>query len=216
MKCKQLKKIEQYHHDGLKDDEFEFIKNHLEECRECTSFLARLKSSEQVLSKVKAYKPVLENPMAFKHEILSQIPSENKRSVFDEIAKLIDTIVYVLVQPVTRYSFVTAAVIIFGVFIYQQTILVQKIGSLEKRMESNVPSGESKNSNRKNIEAFFKKRSGIKADDSEFNELLDDYRLLLIKHKALLKTLKNNYPETYKDITKQLEEAELLPDNINI
>jgi hypothetical protein len=83
-------------------------------------------------------------------------------------------------------------------------------------METNVPSGKSKNSNRKNIEAFFKKRSGIKADDKEFNELLDDYRLLQIKHRVLLKTLKKNYPETYKDIIKELEEAELLPENINI
>lgn len=223
MKCNQQEKIESYHKGELHGEELIAIEQHLEICADCQEYLAELKVQEQVLSKVRSFKPELAHPETFRNEILGKIQPKQRWNLAHGFlpirqagSMLFDGLVSILVQPVTRYSFISAAVIIFGVFIYQQTIIVQKIGSLEERMESNVKIGDSKLNSRKNVEAFFKKRSGTKESDVDYNELLEDYRLLLLKHKVVLKALKEKYPETYKDILKELETAELLPENVNI
>lgn len=216
MKCKHQKKVENYHVGEISKEDLDSLREHLKTCAECKEYLGELKYNDQVLAGVKSYKPSLNNPVAFRNEILENIKPRKSRSFFDELSKMLDAFIFVLVQPATRYSFITAALLIFGVFIYQQTIIVQKIGSLEKRMEASAKSGDIKSSSLKNVEAFFKKRSGVKTEDKEFNELLDDYRTLQIHHKVLLKVLKERYPETYQDIMKELEEADLIPENINI
>jgi len=217
MKCKQLKKIELFHKGGLNNGEVVIVRKHLDGgCSECTNYLNELKQYDRIVVQVKSFNPELENPGTFRNEILERIQPRKKWSIAHELNKVLDSIIYILIQPATRYSFITAALLIFGVFIYQQTIIVQKIGSLEKRIETKQDAGDLINPSRKTVEAFFKKRSEMKTEDREFNELLDDYRLLQIKQKVLLKVLKEKYPETYRDIIKELEAAELLPENINI
>lgn len=216
MKCKQLKKIKPYHKGELKDHESDFIKQHLNVCSDCKKYFFELNVYDQVLSQVKSYKPQLANPSAFRNEILDNIHPRKKWSMYNELTKLLDSIIFILIQPATRYSFITAAILIFGVFIYQQSIIVQKIGSLEKRMESNMKTGDSKSLNRKNVENIFDKRSELKDEDKEFNELLDDYRKLQKKHKVLLKVIKERYPEAYQELLKELDRVEFLVDNITI
>jgi len=216
MKCKQQKKVDNYHSGELNEQDHNFIKEHLNSCTECKAYLGELKYKDKVLTRVKSFKPELPNPVAFRNEVLDNIKARKSWSIYTELTKLLDSFIFILVQPATRYSFITAAVLIFGVFIYQQTIIVQKIGSLEERLESNVRSGNTKTSSLKNLEAFFKKRSVLKIEDKEFIELLEDYSLLQIQHKVLLRVLKERYPETYQEIMKELEEAKLLPENINI
>ena len=223
MHCKYHKKIEAYHHGMLKEQVSEQIRAHLQECRDCSGYLAELKTTDQIIEKVKDFSPVLQNPGTFKNEILSKIEKRKKRNVSNTVFLWIDKLIYALVHPVTRYSFISAAVIIFGVFIYQQTIIVQKIGSLEKRMETSVKSDDTRLNDKKSqpgrltgIEALIKKRPGSTAGDVEFNELLEDYQLLLLKHKILLRSLRKKYPETYQEIIRELEKAKLLPENVNI
>lgn len=216
MKCKHQREIENYHGEEISKGDLSFINEHLKTCVECREYLEGLKYNDQVLAAVKSFKPELANPMEFRNGILDNIKPRKSRRFFDELSKMLDAFIFVLVQPATRYSFVAAALLIFGVFIYQQTIIVQKIGSLEKRIEASPKRGDVKSSNLKSIEAFFKRRSGVKTADKEFNELLDDYRSLQIHHKVLIKVLKERYPETYRDIMKELEEADLMPENINI
>ena len=212
MECKQQKKVEQYHDGDLSNQEADFIKSHMEGCPDCREYLKSLHAQERVLSHMKTFQPVLENPKAFKQEVLKQIENQKRRSAREEINKIGDTIMYILLQPVTKFSFAAAAIVIFGVFIYQQMVIVQKIGSLEKRMESNVAPADTRISSWKYLETYLKKRPGGKSD---YNELLEDYRLLQIQHKVLLKALKNKYPDVYQDIVKELEKAELMPANIN-
>lgn len=216
MKCNQQEKIESYHKGELQGEALTFVSQHLENCSECQTHLAELEALESVLTKVKEFQPELANPGAFRNEILEKVRPKQQGSFIHGLSMLLDHLISLLVHPVTRYSFISAAVIIFGVFIYQQTIIVQKIGSLEKRMETSVKDKDSNPVNRKGVEAFFKKRSGIKTGDMEFNELLEDYRLLLLKQRVLLKALQEKYPDTYKDILKELEKAEMLPENVNI
>ena len=158
---------------------------------------------------MKVFKPELVNPGKFRNEILGKIESKQKGDLLYDVSSLLDHVIALLVHPVTRYSFISAALIIFGVFIYQQTVIVQKISSLEKRMEVKPLRGKS-------IDAFFKRRSSENTEDKEFNDLLDDYRLLMLKHRVLLKSLKEKYPEAYNEVLKDLKDADLLSENINI
>ena len=217
MKCNQHKKVESYHNGELHGIELKTFLAHLENCSSCSSDLMELEQYDQVMVQAKAYRPELSNPETFKNEILHGISVRQKPQKTHGLKRIVDGLISILVQPVTRYSFISAAVIIFGVFIYQQTIIVQKIGSLEKRMETNVRGENAQaTTTRKNVETFIKNRPGTQAGDLEYNELLQNYRLLLIEHKVLLKVLQEKYPETYEDILKQLEEANLLEENINI
>ena len=216
MNCKQLKKIELFHRGELDNGEVFIVEEHLDGCAECTNYLNELKQYDRVLVQVKSFNPELENPHGFRDEVLERIEPRKNWSIAYEGKKVLDSIIYILIQPATRYSFITAAVLIFGVFVYQQTIIVQKIGSLEKRIETNQNARDLTIPSRRTAEAFFKKRSEMKAQDREFNRLLNDYRLLQIKQKVLLKVLKEKYPEIYQDILDELEATDLLPENINI
>ena len=157
MNCKHQRKVENYHREEISEEDLSFINEHIETCEKCREYLGELKYKDQVLTSVKSFKPTLANPAAFRNEILDNIKPRKRRRVFDELSKMLDAFIFVLVQPATRYSLVTAALLIFGVFIYQQTIIVQKIGSLEKRMEASPKSDDPKSSSLKNVEAFFKK-----------------------------------------------------------
>ena len=216
MKCKQLKKIELFQKGELTSGEVPFIRKHLDGCSECKNFLNELGQYDYIVARIKSYDPELENPGMFRNEILERIQPRNKWRIASEFNKVLDKIIYILIQPATKYSFITAALLIFGVFIYQQTIIVQKIGLLETRLETKQDVGDFKKPSRKTVEAFFKKRSGLKKEDKEFNELLDEYRSLQIKYSMLLRAIKLKYPESYEDILNGLEEADLLPENFNI
>lgn len=216
MKCNRQKEIEPFLSGELHGQELTSISNHLEQCEDCQTYLEQLREHKEFIRKVKVFKPELANPGEFRNEILGKIKPRQEGNFLYEVSSLVDHIIALLVHPVTRYSFISAAVIIFGVFIYQQTIIVQKISSLEKRMETNIDPSETSQQRNKSIEAFFKRRSNEKIEDKEFNELLDDYRLLMLKQKVLLKALQEKYPDAYKDILKDLEEADLLLENINI
>ena len=201
----------------------EQMRSHLQECLDCSDYLAELKATDQIISKVKDFNPVLENPGIFKNEVLSKIEEKTKRNESNVLSLWIDKLIFTLVHPVTRYSFISAAIIIFCIFIYQQTIIVQKIGSLEKHMETAATNDDIRSSGKKSqpgrltgIEGLIKKRPGSTVGDVEFNELLEDYRLLLLKHNVLLKIIQKKYPEAYEDIIMQLEKVELLPENVNI
>ncbi|MCG8309366.1 MAG: zf-HC2 domain-containing protein [Cytophagales bacterium] len=217
MNCKQLQKIENYHEGKLQTEELNFVKKHLESCDECRRYLDELKSQALLLSRIKNFKPTLINPVAFRNEVLDQIQSKRNRYLVVRASRFVNSIIFILTQPITRYSFITAAIVIFGVFIFQQTIIVRKIESLEKRMGSNIVAKESGRPGRKNVDAFFKGRMEVQSDSDEaFRELLGNYRSLQIRYTVLLKMLKEKYPATYQEILKELEEAELLPENINI
>ena len=216
MKCKQLKKIENYYRGGLTDLELAFIQEHLETCDVCSGYLNELKYHDQFLSRVKNIRPELQDPVTFRNEILSNIKPVKKWSARQEFIKVIDTIIFILLHPAARYSFITAALLIFGIFIYQQTIIVQKIGSLEKRIEVNTKNHDSQSSNRMNIEAFLKKQDVEKISNQEFDDLLNNYRLLQIKYKVLIKLLKEKHPETYREFFKEEDVENNLSANTEI
>lgn len=216
MKCNQLKNVESFLKGELDEKDAATLQVHLAHCNACSDYYAELIYKEKLLPKLKGFKPTLENPADFRSEILGKIQSGKRLNLSYRLSSLIDNLIFIIVKPVTKYSFMTAALVIFGVFIYQQAIIVGKIDSLEKRREYNVKSEVQSMTSRKNVEALLKKRSGIKSLDKEFNELLEDYSSLQIKHRILLRILKEKYPDTHRDIVKEMEAVQLLPEDLNI
>jgi hypothetical protein len=206
MTCRYSKKVEKYHNGRLDEQGVATIENHLETCDICSGQLNELKRSDQLLSKIKSIEPQLANPFNFRNEILANLKQKNKRSYKYDLMKVFDTIIYILLQPATRYSFISAAMVFFGIFVYQQSIIVQKIDTLEQRMEFSAQGRKSKSSDQDNMEILsrYKDREEERLDDIE--NLLDNYQLLQIKYRFLIRTLKEKYPDTYNEIARIIEE----------
>lgn len=216
MKCNYRKKIEKYHDGSLGEKESAIISKHLESCQSCQQYLNELEYFNLRIAQLKSFNPELVNPGGFKNEILSKIKPRQQNVFRNEIMRVIDAVIMVLVQPATRYTFITAAIVFFGLFVYQQSNIVQKIDTLEKRLESNIQHEDSQVSSRKNIEAFLKREVVEKQQNKDFDELLQDYSQLQIKYKVLIKVLQEKYPETYKDLVEEMDEELILLPNINI
>lgn len=216
MKCNYRKKIEKYHDGSLAEKDFAIISKHLDTCTACQQYLSELEYFDRRIVQLKSFKPELINPDGFRNEVLNKIKPRQQNVVRNEIMRVIDAVIMVLVQPATRYTFITAAIVFFGLFVYQQSSIVQKIDSLEKRLESNIQHEDSQVSNRKNIENFLKREVVEKQQDKDFEELLQDYSQLQIKYKVLIKVLKEKFPETYEDLIKEMDEELILFPNINI
>lgn len=216
MKCKYQKYVESYHKGKLEDKDSDQMRTHLQACLICSDYLAELKATDHILAKVKRFGPVLENPGKFKNEIFTKIEKRKKRNENTVLSQWIDKLIYVLIHPVTRYSFVTAALLIFSVFLYQQMVIVKKIGALEKRMEAKSGGEIVSESNRKRIEVLFRKGNNLNPHEYEFEELTNRYQNLEIKHRVLLKMLKEKYPEAYQDVLDDLKSIELLNEELEI
>lgn len=214
MTCRYSKKIEQYYDGRLDEQEVATIENHLGTCITCSKQLNEMKRSDQVLARIKSVKPEVANPITFRNEILANLKPKAKRNYRYELMKVFDTIIYVLLQPATRYSFITAAVIFFGIFVYQQSIIVQKIDTLEQRMELRAQARKSKRFDQDDLEILsrYKDREGERP--GEIENLLDNYQLLQIKYRFLIRTLKEKYPETYDEIVRIIEEEKSASANL--
>ena len=200
MKCKYLGKVEKFYENKLSDHEIIIINKHLETCSICSDFLKELEYNDQFLAQMKLVQPDLADPVNFRHEVLSKIQLKPRMVFRNDIRHMIEAIIYILVQPATRFTFISTAVLFFGLFVYQQSMLVQKIGSLEKRMETNINTRNSQSFIRGKLEVLSKYQE-IKPEQTEdIKNLLNDYRLLQIQYRFLVKTLKDAYPETYNEL----------------
>lgn len=206
MNCRYHEKIERYHDGRLKEQENVAIENHLETCHICRKYLGELEYKDQFLLKIKSVNPELADPDKFRNEILSNVKPKMKWSFKYNLMNVFDPVLFVLLQPATRYSFISAAIIFFGIFVYQQSTIVQKIDSLEQRMETSINGRKTNISNRDHTEILSKYQEREKEGVDEIENLLDNYQLLQIKYRFLIRTLKDKYPETYDEIVRIIEE----------
>lgn len=216
MECKYIGKIEKLYENKLGDQEISIINKHIETCNTCSNFLKELEYSDQFLAQMKLVKPDLADPVNFRHEVLSKIKLKPRMVFRNDIRHIIDVIIYILVQPATRFTFISAAVLFFGLFVYQQSMIIQKIGTLEKRMETNIDIRDSQRFNRQDIEALFNLQKEEKEIGKGLEDVLNDYRILQTKYRILLKVLKDKHPETYRELLKIFDEGKSSFANTNI
>jgi DNA-directed RNA polymerase subunit F len=200
MKCKYLGKIEKFYENKLGDHEITIINKHLETCNICGDFLKELEYNDQFFTQIKLVQPDLADPVNFRNEVLSKIKLKPKMVFRNDIRNMVEAVIYILVQPATRFTFISAAVLFFGLFVYQQSTIVQKIGTLEKRMETNIKTRNSQSFMRDKLEVMSKYQE-IKPEQTEdIRSLINDYRLLQIQYRFLVEILKDAYPETYNEL----------------
>ncbi|MCK5704485.1 MAG: hypothetical protein KAI29_25205 [Cyclobacteriaceae bacterium] len=216
MECKYIGKIEKFYGNKLSNQEITIINKHLETCNICSDFLKELEYSDQFIAQMKLVKPDLPNPVSFRREVLSKIKLKPRMVFRNDIRHMIDVIIYILVQPATRFAFISAAILFFGLFVYQQSMIIQKIGTLEKRMETNMDIRDSQKFNRLDIEALFKVRKEENVGEEEIEDVLNDYRILQVKYRILIKVLKDKHPETYRELLKIIDEEKSSFANNNI
>ena len=216
MICKESKNVEAYVAGKLNAPDTQKLEQHLENCGQCKAYLKVLRKEESVLSDLRQFNPKLENPEVFRRAVMQQIPVDSVEENTNPMVFWIDRIVHVLVQPATRFAFITAAVLIFGIFIYQQSIIVQKMSSLEERMNTNTRIGDSKESLSKNLETFFRSSNETELEDDNSAAIRDRYQKLQLKHRYMLKILRQRYPDVYKEILKEVEGADAAPNNVDI
>ena len=135
MKCKKLKSIDLFHQGDLTHREAVSMEDHLSGCLECAQYLMELEQYDQLLTGLRGYSQELTNPSLFRDSVIRKIETKDKSNIALQWAGFWESLVYTILKPAVRYSIVSAAIIIFGVFIYQQTIIVQKMESLENRLK---------------------------------------------------------------------------------
>jgi hypothetical protein len=156
-----------------------------------------------VIAKFKMVKPELSNPLEFRNEILQQIAAMPRSRVVD-FRLFLDNIIYLLLQPATKVAFITAAVVILGLFGYQQYHLVEKMDALTLRMENSMILSESTRADR--IEILSKYQLKTQATDENIDQLVRDFASLEIRYKVLVKALKSRYPDVYADLEQIIDE----------
>ena len=81
---------------------------------------------------------------------------------------------------------------------------------------NNTKLGESRESLSKNLETFFRSSDETELGDESPAAIRDRYQKLQLKHRYMLKILRQKYPDVYKEIIKEVEGAEVAPNNVDI
>lgn len=203
MKCKYSKNIEAYHDGMLHKRDQLFFDNHLKSCPDCQALLSELIQKDILITKFKNARVELPNPTAFRDDILERIAVTPRRAWLD-FGELLDNLTYLLLQPATRVAFISAAIVILGLFGYQQYHLGEKMDALTLRMENNMILSESTRADR--LEVLSKYQLKPQVTDENIDQLVRDFASLEIRYKVLVKALKSKYPDVYADLEQIIDE----------
>ena len=203
MKCKYSDQFEAYHDGMLDKKQHKLLGEHIKNCADCQEKFEEVLQADMVIAKFKMVKPELQNPLEFRNEILQQIAAMPRSRVGD-FRLFLDNIIYLLLQPATKVAFITAAVVILGLFGYQQYHLVEKMDALTLRMENTMILSESTRADR--IEILSKYQLRAQSSEENIDQLVSDFAFLQIRYKVLVKALKSKYPDVYADLEQIIDE----------
>lgn len=203
MKCKYSDQLEAYQDGMLDKKQHKLLGEHIKNCAGCQERLEEVLQTDMVIAKFKMVKPELSNPLEFRNEILQQIAAMPRSRVVD-FRLFLDNIIYLLLQPATKVAFITAAVVILGLFGYQQYHLVEKMDALTLRMENSMILSESTRADR--IEILSKYQLRAQSSEENIDQLVSDFAFLQIRYKVLVKALKSKYPDVYDDLEQIIDE----------
>jgi hypothetical protein len=197
MKCKYEDQVTAFHDGKLDKLDTDNVQAHLKECKTCQSLLAQLEKKDAFIRQISQVDVDLRNPAQLKSQILSRLP-ERKTRFQDIAANVSEHILGLVLQPAARYAIISAAVFIVGLFIYQHYMLVEKVDALASRMEVNIETNVQRSSLIDRLEIL----SGAQGagELSDLDRLINDYRILNLRYQVLVKTLKKQYPEVYREL----------------
>lgn len=208
MKCKKSDHIEAYHDGMLDGKQQKLMKDHIKICEDCQASFEELTQADMVIAKFKMVKMELPNAREFRNEILQKI-AVNQRSKVMDFNLFLDNLLLFLLKPATKVAFITAAIVILGIFGYQQYHLVEKMDALTLRLENNMIMSENSRADR--IEILSKYQLKAQANDENIDQLVRDFVSLDVRYKVLVKALKSKYPDVYDDLSQIIDENATTP-----
>jgi hypothetical protein len=205
MKCKYSVSIEAYQDGMLDGKQQNLVKDHIKICEDCQARLDELTEADMVIARFKSVKPELQKPGEFRNEVLQRIAAmPQSRSTVVDFKIVMDNLLLFLLQPTTKVAFISAAIVIIGLFGYQQYHLVEKMDALTLRMENTMILSESTSADR--IEILSKYQLRAQSSEENIDQLVSDFASLQLRYKVLVKALKSKYPDVYDDLEQIIDE----------
>jgi hypothetical protein len=165
---------------------------------------------KKIMEILRNSRPDLVKPEEIENEVIKRIQRENHRtgSVSDFIESLFG---WVYIGWVRR-SLITAAVVLVGIFIYQQAFILKQVNNISKQVVSIGNESASISSSELNkkltlykISARLSPGKGIGISENQLEELLISYKNLQVKYKDLMRIIEED-PELKKYIENKLNE----------
>jgi hypothetical protein len=208
MDCKDFQELLiQFPYNELNKEETILLRNHLENCKNCSAELKRNEELSDITIKLRSYVPQDHEKKENIHSILSEVKSSKKpHSRNSENFRLFRIIVN------------TAAVFLIGLFIFQQIEINRSLEQLNRKVESQNKN-ESGDDLYKGIKVgnWISNSSALKnyeLSEDEVSELVRNYRLMQREQSIILQYLKENYPDVYNELLKNHLENTNPPHNL--
>ncbi len=157
-------------------------------------------------------KPALPHPELLENVVIERIRSKDNRSTM--LTGLIEAVYGWIYVGWVRRSFISAALAIFAVFVYQQANILRSVRSLQKEVvsiRSGQPSVNVRDLERKltlfKISSKIGYESTIEINESQLKEFVDSYRKLELKYENLNRLIQED-TLLKKYIEEEFEEAE--------
>jgi len=165
---------------------------------------------KKILEILRSSKPDLPEPEEIENEVIKRIQHENHRT--RRVSDFIESLFGWVYIGWVRRGLITAAIILVGVFIYQQAFILKQVNNISKQVVSignesaSVSSSElDKKLTLYKISARLSPGNEIKISENQLEELLDSYKTLQVKYKDLMRIIEED-PELKQYIENKLDE----------
>jgi hypothetical protein len=167
-------------------------------------------SYKKVVEILKNSRPDLVRPEEIEKEVIKRI--QNKNRTTRRFSDFIDSLFGWVYIGWVRRSFITAAVIMVSVFVYQQALILKQVNNISKQpvviSGEPVPGSLSEISKKLTLYKISNKLSPsneINISEKQLEQIIESYNSLQTKYKNLLRIIEEN-PELKKYINSKLNE----------
>jgi parvulin-like peptidyl-prolyl isomerase len=172
---------------------------------------------KKIIEILRSSRPDLAEWEKNEYEVMKRIQQENLRT--SRVSSFIESLFGWVYIGWVRRSLIGAAVVLVGIFIYQQAFILKQVNNISKQVISignesaSVSSSEfDKQLTLYQISSRLSPERGIKISINQLKELLDSYKTLQTKYKDLIRIIEEN-PDLKQYIeTKLIEEKNKKPD----
>jgi parvulin-like peptidyl-prolyl isomerase len=165
---------------------------------------------KKIMEILRKSRPDLLEPEEIEDKVIKRIQHENHRT--GRVSDFIESLFGWVYIGWVRRSLIGAAIVLVGVFIYQQAFILKQVNNISKQVVSignesaSVSSSEfDKKLTLYKISARLSPGREIKISENQLEELLDSYKSLQVKYKDLMRIIEEN-PELKQYIENKLNE----------
>ncbi len=172
---------------------------------------------KKIIEILRKSRPDLTGQEEIEIEVIKKIQREN--NLTGRVSELIESLFGWVYIGWVRRSLVTAAIVLVGVFIYQQAFILKQVNNISKQVISigneSAPVSSSELDKKLTIykiSARLSPGNEIKISENQLEELLNSYKTLQVKYRDLMRIIEED-PELKQYIENKLgEEKRYKPD----